>query len=94
VAWKLVGIAFDPEVLAGEAAAFGRRALVRRGQEVGTTTVVVHSPRLKTAIGYARIVTESSALGTELEIAGPNGATKATVVATPFFDPRKAIARR
>jgi glycine cleavage system aminomethyltransferase T len=94
VLWKLAGIAFDPEILAGEAAAFGRRALVRGGREVGTTTVVVHSPRLETAIGYARIETESSALGTELEIASPTGTRKATVVATPFFDPRKTIARQ
>jgi glycine cleavage system aminomethyltransferase T len=94
VPWKLVGIAFDPAVLAGEAAAFARRSLLRDRRKIGTTTVVVYSPRLQSAIGYARIEARFAALGTELEIEGSNGIHKATVVETPFFDARKAIARR
>jgi glycine cleavage system aminomethyltransferase T len=94
VAWKLVGIAFDPEALAGEAAAFARRPLLRAGKEIGATTVVVHSPRLQSAIGYARLDSRFAALGTELEIEGPKGVRKAKVVETPFFDSRKSIARQ
>jgi glycine cleavage system aminomethyltransferase T len=94
VAWKLVGIIFDPEVLAGEAAAFARRPLLRDGKEVGRTTVVVYSPRLQSAIGYARIDSRFAAPGAELEIEGPKAIHGATVAATPFFDARKAIARQ
>lgn len=94
VKWKLVGIAFDPEVLAGEAAAFARKPLFQNGRQVGTTTVVVFSPRLKTAIGYARLDAQSAGLGSQLEIQGPDGSRQARVVETPFFDARKAIARQ
>jgi aminomethyltransferase len=94
VAWKLVGITFDPEVLAGEAAAFAHRPLLHLGEEIGATTVVVHSPRLNSAIGYARIDSRFAALGTELEIEGPKGNRKAKIVETPFFDARKSIARQ
>jgi glycine cleavage system aminomethyltransferase T len=94
VPWKLVGIVLDPEALSGEAAAFGRRPIFHKSSEVGATTVVVHSPRVKAAIGYARIDARYAALGTELELEGPQGKRKAKVVATPFFDARKAIARQ
>ncbi|MGE3877103.1 MAG: glycine cleavage T C-terminal barrel domain-containing protein, partial [Parvibaculaceae bacterium] len=94
VSWKLVGIAFDQEALAGEAAAFGRRPILHKGEKIGDTTVVVYSPRVQSAIGYARIDARHSALGTELEIEGPSGRRKAKVVETPFFDARKAIARQ
>lgn len=94
VKWKLVGIAFDKEALAGEAAAFARRPLRHAGKDVGTTSVVVHSPRVGSAIGFARIDARLAALGTELEIEGPNGIRRAKVVEMPFFDARKAIARQ
>lgn len=94
VSWKLVGIAFDQEALAGEAAAFGRQPILHEGEKVGDTTVVVYSPRVQSAIGYARIDARHSALGTELEIDSPSGRRKARVVETPFFDARKQIARQ
>ena len=94
VKWKLVGIAFDPEALAGEAAAFARKPLFRNGEQVGTTTVVVYSPRLQAAIGYARLDARFAELGSQLEIHGPSGARLAKVVETPFFDARKSIARQ
>ena len=94
VPWKLVGIVFDPEALAGEAAAFGRRRLLHAGNAVGATTVVVYSPRLKSAIGYARIDSRYAEPGTELEIEGSQGRRKARVAKIPFFDARKAIARQ
>jgi len=68
--------------------------LLRNGEEVGTTTVVVYSPRLQSAIGFARIDSRFAALGSELEIQGPNGTRRARVVETPFFDARKSIARQ
>lgn len=94
VDWKLVGIAFDKEALAGETAAFARRPLRHAGKEIGTTTVVVYSPRVESAIGFARIDARHASVGTGLEIEGPNGIRKAKVVETPFFDARKAIARQ
>lgn len=94
VAWKLVGIAFDPEGLNGEAASFGRREVTQDGRPVGTTTVVVFSPRLQKAIGYARVDADCAAPGTRLEIAGAAGSRPATVVSMPFFDASKSIARQ
>lgn len=94
VDWKLVGLAFDPESLNGEAASFSRREVRCEGNPVGSTTVVVFSPRLQKGIGYARIKARCARPGTRLEIAGADGARWATVVATPFFDAGKAIARQ
>lgn len=94
VRWKLAGITFDPEALAGEAASFSRRAVLHDGETIGTTTVVVHSPRLETAIGYARIDAKFANLGTRLEIDGPIGRRAATVVSMPFLDATKTIAKQ
>jgi len=94
VAWKLAGIAFDPAALNGEAASFSRREVRHEGRSVGATTVVVFSPRLQKAIGYARVEADCAELGTRLEIGGPDNPRAATVVAMPFFDAGKAIARQ
>lgn len=94
VGWKLVGITLDREALASEAASFSRSAVLHGGKVVGTTTVMVFSPRLEKAIGYARVDAKFATLGTNLEIAGEGGRGAARVVPTPFLDPKKTIARQ
>jgi glycine cleavage system aminomethyltransferase T len=91
---ELVGIEFDSSVLANEAVRFSRQPVHWNGEEVGTTTVVVFSPRLAKAIGYARVATRAAAPGAILEIASPGGPVRGRVVPTPFFDPAKAVARQ
>ena len=59
----------------------------------GHVTSVVYSPRLQKNIGYALVPAEYAAPGTRLEIEAPDGTRGATVVAMPFIDPDKAIAK-
>jgi glycine cleavage system aminomethyltransferase T len=44
-------------------------------------------------MGFAWVPIERATLGTELAIAAPDGARKATVVPLPFLDPEKAVAK-
>ncbi|WP_162914166.1 glycine cleavage T C-terminal barrel domain-containing protein [Taklimakanibacter lacteus] len=94
VSWKLVGLEFEEGAATGEAAAFGGRVVSRDGVPVGRTTVVVHSPRLKRMIGYARIDAGASGLGTLLSVAGKSGDQRARVAKRPFFDAGKREPRR
>jgi glycine cleavage system aminomethyltransferase T len=67
---------------------------VRQGaQPVGHVTSCVHSPRLAKNIGYAWLPAALAAEGTRLEVHTPDGARGATVVAMPFVDPRKTLAK-
>jgi glycine cleavage system aminomethyltransferase T len=61
----------------------------RNGERIGKVTSACFSPRLEKNIGYAMVPTEQSALGTELEVERPEGATSAVVVEKPFIDPQK-----
>lgn len=94
VAWKLVGLEFEEGAVSGEAAAFGGRVVMRDGVPVGRTTVVVHSPRLKRMIGYARINASAASLGTLLSVEGKSGRQNARVARRPFFDATKREPRR
>jgi glycine cleavage system aminomethyltransferase T len=59
----------------------------------GTVSSAVYSPRLKKNIGYALVPARSAAPGTALEVHTPEGARAARVVAMPFVDPKKALAK-
>ena len=93
VSWSLASLAFDKSATHAEAATFGCQPVLLDGKAVGETTVVVHSPRVGSAIGYARVDSAAAGLGTGLFVDGKQGRVAATVVKRPFFDPRKAIAR-
>ena len=85
---KLVGIE-----IAGKPIEFNmtKWTVKARGRSIGDVTSAIHSPRLKTNIGYAMVPIEHSDLGTELTVEHPDGARPATVVRRPFIDPGKAI---
>jgi aminomethyltransferase len=61
------------------------------GAEVGRLTSAGHSPRLDANLGYAWVPIAHAGVGTQLEIASPEGPMAATVTPIPFLDPKKAI---
>jgi glycine cleavage system aminomethyltransferase T len=68
-----------------------RPALVD-GQNVGTVTDLIWSPRLEKNIGYVWMPFELSGAGTQLEIEFANGARVAgQTAAIPFLDPKKQV---
>ena len=64
-----------------------------RGQDevIGKVTSAVYSPRLEKNIALAMVTVGHDALGTQLEVALPDGVRLATVVVKPFYDPKKKI---
>ena len=59
----------------------------------GHVTSAVYSPRLKKNIGYALISADRSSVGTMMEVETPDGVRPAKVVAMPFVDPKKQLAK-
>jgi aminomethyltransferase len=62
-------------------------------ETIGEVTSAVYSPRLKKNIGYAMLPMDQSALGTKLTVDTADGERGATVVAMPFVDPAKTLAK-
>jgi glycine cleavage system aminomethyltransferase T len=87
---KLVGIEVEGPALPFEIAE--KRPALHDGQNVGTVTDLIWSPRLEKNIGYVWLPFELSGAGTELEIEAPDGARVAARSASiPFIDPRKKV---
>jgi aminomethyltransferase len=59
---------------------------------IGRLTPCVHSPRLEQNIGLAIVALEHAEEDCRLQVQTPDGAREATVVPTPFYDPKKALA--
>ena len=59
---------------------------------VGKLTSCVHSPRLEKNIAMAILPIEDTEPGARVTVVTPDGTLAATVVAMPFYDPKKAIA--
>ena len=90
VSRRQVGLVIDAEPLKGPNTTFWP---VTAGEAtVGKVTSAVYSPRLKQNIALAMVSTENAAIGTELEVAMPQGKVQSQVVERPFFDPKKKIA--
>jgi len=87
---KLVGVEID-----GARLEFNMtRWPVRLGDtHVGHITSAIYSPRFKRNIGYAMVPVAQAASGTALTVETPDGERRAKVVAMPFVDPQKALAK-
>ncbi len=62
------------------------------GTPVGRVTSCVHSPRLEKNIALAIVALAHVEEGSRLQVEAPEGVREATVVPTPFYDPKKALA--
>ena len=58
------------------------------GEQVGHVTVVGFSPTLKKAIGLGYVSPPHAKIGSQLTLQGDSGMLSATIVETPFFDPK------
>jgi len=59
---------------------------------VGRATSCVHSPRLEKNIALGIVARARAEEGSRLQVKAPDGVRDATVVPTPFYDPKKALA--
>ncbi|MEL7013099.1 MAG: glycine cleavage T C-terminal barrel domain-containing protein [Pseudomonadota bacterium] len=87
---KQIGLVLDCDPLQGPNTRFW--PINVDGDTVGKVTSAVYSPRLKQNIALAMIRAEEAHLGAEVEVVTPAGPIAATIVAYPFYDPRKRIA--
>jgi aminomethyltransferase len=58
------------------------------GKDVGKATLAAHSPTLNKVIGLGYVPVEFSEIGSALTIRAESENLSATVVETPFFDPK------
>ncbi len=90
VSRKQVGLRLEGAPLKGPNTTFW--TINRGNAPVGKVTSAVYSPRLDQNIALAMVSAYCAELGSELEVAAPGGATRATVVERPFYDPKKKLA--
>ncbi len=87
---RQVGLVIEGEPLAGPNTTFW--SVTHNGETVGKVTSAIYSPRLEQNIALAIVSVAHAELGTELEVSGHAGVSRATVVERPFYDPRKQLA--
>jgi len=58
---------------------------------VGKVTSAVYSPRLEQNIALAIVSAELAETGNVVDVSMPSGTVQASIVETPFFDPKKKI---
>ena len=86
---RLVGLALGgPPLVGGNQSYWPLRSEEDR---VGHVTSAVHSPRLEMNMALAYVAVGTDAVGNELSVDLPDGPRGATVVETPFYDPKKLI---
>ncbi|MDH3914371.1 MAG: aminomethyl transferase family protein, partial [Rhodospirillales bacterium] len=87
---RLVGLEIGgPPLAAGNEEPWPLRAA---GAPVGRLTSCVHSPRLEKNIGLAIVPLARAEEGCRLDVEAPGGLLEASVVRTPFYDPKKTLA--
>ena len=91
VSRKQVGLYLESDPLPAPNTSFW--PIKRDNQVVGKVTSAVYSPRLQKNIALAMVAIAQSALGTSLEVLSDAGTMPATVTATPFYDPKKLVAK-
>jgi glycine cleavage system aminomethyltransferase T len=85
-----VGLTIDAAPLRGPNTTFW--PITKSGETIGKVTSAVYSPRLEKNIALAMVDAEHAVIGSDVEVTMTSGATSASVVERPFFDPRKQIA--
>ena len=90
VSRRQVGLVIEMEPLGGPNTTFW--PVLAGGETVGQVTSAVWSPRLEQNIALAMVAVEHSGAGTSLEVMTDRGATPASVVDIPFYDPKKSLA--
>ena len=63
----------------------------KNGKTVGKVPSAVYSPRLEQNIALAIISAEFSEIGNVVDVSMRSGTAQASIVETPFFDPKKKI---
>ena len=63
----------------------------KNGKTVGKVTSAVYSPRLEQNIALAIVSAEISEIGNVVDVSMRSGTAQASIVETPFFDPKKKI---
>lgn len=90
VSRKQVGLKIEGAPLKGPNTTFW--AVTKNGNNIGKVTSAVYSPRLEQNIALAMVSADCGDTGTLVDVAMPSGSVPATIVETPFFDPKKKIA--
>ena len=85
-----IGLVIDAAPLRGPNTTFW--PITKNGETIGKVTSAVYSPRLEKNIALAMVDAEHAVIGSDVEVTMTSGATSASVVERPFFDPRKQIA--
>ena len=88
---KLVGLLIEGPPLPHPNTKFWQ--IYHKGHDVGKVTSAVYSPRLKQNIGLAMVELNCADLGNALSVNIGKNVIVATVVETPFYDPKKAKVR-
>ena len=86
---KQIGLEIHCAPLEGPNARFWD--ISKDGQIIGKVTSAVYSPRLKKNIALAMVNSHFTSIGTHLKVHGELAEADATIVQTPFYDPKKTI---
>ncbi|RFP89348.1 glycine cleavage system protein T [Rhodobacteraceae bacterium 63075] len=87
---RLVGLEIDGDPFVGSNDFFW--PLLVDGEQVGTVTSAIYTPRLKKNIALGMLKVEHAHLGRELVVDKLGETRGGTVVPMPFHDPKKALA--
>jgi aminomethyltransferase len=88
---KQVGVIIDCEPLDGPNTTFWQ--LTKNNRIIGKITSAVYTPRLKKNIALAMVSVTNSELGTIFDLEISSKKYKATIVETPFYDPKKKLTK-
>ncbi len=90
VSQQLVGLEIDGDPFIGSNDFFW--PIMKDGEQVGTVTSAIYSPRLEKNIALAMISIDYAASGRALQVDKLNETRTCTVVPIPFYDPKKSLA--